>query len=334
MKIGIIIPSPILSPTGGVKIQAEMWRDGFNMLGHEGILINAWENQNWEAYDAIIIMGFGGSFRLWTKYLSWRTKKIAVAPIIDPTVNKYLYKFMVKYWGSQKYLGLTSRFHDLYLGTRNINLFFTRSNEETEYLSYACDVPKEQIHQIPLSVRFQPLDKMPVKEDFCFHSSRLYAANKNVSRLIQAAIKYNFPLYLGGILNGKTEEDWLHQQIDGHDNIHYIGLVSDDELKDWYRRAKVFALPSLSEGVGMVALEAAGYGAEVVLTNVGAPKEYWGGRARLIDPKSVDDIGQAVLECLTGKHKKQPGLMKFINEEYSLKSCSQTIVEALKTLSN
>lgn len=43
MKIGIIIPSPILSPTGGVKIQAEMWRDGFNMLGHEGILINAWE---------------------------------------------------------------------------------------------------------------------------------------------------------------------------------------------------------------------------------------------------------------------------------------------------
>ena len=175
---------------------------------------------------------------------------------------------------------------------------------------------------------------MPVKEDFCFHSSRLYAANKNVTRLIQAAIKYNFPLYLGGILNGKTEEDWLHQQIEGHDNIHYIGLVSDDELKNWYRRAKVFALPSLSEGVGMVALEAAGYGAEVVLTNVGAPKEYWGGRARLIDPKSVDDIGQAVLECLTGKHKKQPELMKFINEEYSLKSCSQTIVEALKTLSN
>ena len=87
MKIGIIIPSPILSPTGGVKIQAEMWRDGFNMLGHEGVLVNAWENQDWESYDAIIIMGFGGSFRLWTKYLSWRTKKLAVAPIIDTTVN-------------------------------------------------------------------------------------------------------------------------------------------------------------------------------------------------------------------------------------------------------
>lgn len=334
MKIGIIIPSPILSPTGGVKIQAEMWRDGFNLLGHEGILINAWENQDWESYDAIIIMGFGGSFRLWTKYLLWRTKKIAIAPIIDPTVNKFLYKILVKYWGSQKYLGLTSRFHDLYLGTRKIHLFFTRSYEETEYLSYSCDIPKNQICQIPLSVRFQPLEEMPVKENFCFHTSRLNAANKNVARLIQAAIKYNFPLYLGGILNGKTEEDWLHNLIDGHDNIHYIGLVSDDELKKWYKRAKVFALPSLSEGVGMVALEAAGYGAEIVLTNVGAPKEYWGGRARLVDPKNVDDIGLAILECLNGKYKKQPELMSYIKNKYSIKSCSERIIDALKTLSD
>lgn len=332
MKIGMIIPSPIISPTGGVKIQAEMWRDGFNMLGHEGVLINAWENQDWKSYDAIIILGFGGSFRLWMKGLSWNNENIAVAPIIDPTVNKYVYKFLVKYWGSQKYLGLTSRFHDLYLGTRNAKIFFTRSDEETEYLSYSCDIPKERIYQIPLSVRFQPLDEMPEKEEFCFHASRLYAANKNVSRLIQAAIKYRFQLYLGGVLNGKDEEEWFYGQIEDYDNIHYIGLVSDEELKDWYRRAKVFALPSLSEGVGMVALEAAGYGAEIVLTNVGAPKDYWGGRARLVDPLSVDDIGQAVMECLEGKHKKQPELMSFIQQEYSICGCTGKIVEALKTM--
>ena len=332
MKIGLLIPSPIISPTGGVKIQAEMWCDGFNMLGHEGVLINYWKDLDWKSYDAIIILGFGGSFRLWMKGLSWNNKKIAVAPIIDPHVNKYIYKFLVKYWGSQKFLGLTSRFHDLYLGTRKAQIFFTRSNEETEYLSFSCDIPKDKIYQIPLSVRFQPLDVMPEKENFCFHASRLYAANKNVARLIQAAIKYKFELYLGGVLNGKEEEDWLYSQIEGHENIHYIGLVSDDELKDWYRRAKVFALPSLNEGVGMVALEAAGYGAEIVLTNVGAPKEYWDGRARLVDPLSVDDIGKAIIECLEGKHKKQPELMTFIQREYSIKSCTEKIVEALKTM--
>lgn len=334
MKIGIIIPYPTISPTGGVKIQAEMWRDGFNMLGHECDLINPWNNPKWDIFDAIIMLGFGGSFRLWMQGLLWHNKRIAIAPIIDPKVNKYVYKFLVKYWGSQKYLGLSSRLHDLYLGTREIKAFFTRSKEETEFLSYSCDVPKENIYQIPLSVRFQPLDEMPKKENFCFHTSRLYAANKNVARLIQAAIKYNFPLYLGGILNGKKEEDWLHKQIDNHDNIHYIGLVSDDELKEWYKRAKVFALPSLSEGVGMVALEAAGYGDEVVLTKVGAPKEYWDGRACLIDPTSVDEIGQAIMKCLNGEHKKQPELMSFIKDNYSIKSCSEKIIEALKTLND
>ena len=89
MKIGIIIPSPILSPTGGVKIQAEMWRDGFNMLGHEGVLVNAWENQDWESYDAIIIMGFGGSFRLWTKFLSWRNiVDLSMLPTIPLKMKK------------------------------------------------------------------------------------------------------------------------------------------------------------------------------------------------------------------------------------------------------
>lgn len=332
MKIGMIIPSPSISPTGGVRIQALMWRDGFNMLGHEAVLINQWEENDWKSFDAIIVLDFGGSFRLWMDGLSWNNKNLAVAPIIDPNVNKYIYKFLVKYWGCHKYLGLTSRFHDLYLGCKKAKLFFTRSNQETEYLSYCCDVPKEKIFQIPLSVRFQPLSEMPEKENFCFHASRLHAENKNVSRLIQAAVKYGFELRLGGILNGTDEEKWLHKQIDEYENIQYIGMVSDEELKEWYRKCKVFALPSLLEGVGMVALEAAAYGAEIVLTNVGAPKEYWDGQAVLVDPLSVDEIGQAVIKCLNGEHRSQPRLMHYIDEKYSLRACTEMIVAALKTM--
>ena len=40
----------------------------------------------------------------------------------------------------------------------------------------------------------------------------------------------------------------------------------------------------------MVALEAAAQGAEIVLTNDGAPKDYYKGRAYLVNPKSVDEI--------------------------------------------
>lgn len=331
MKIGMIIPSAKISPTGGVRIQALMWRDGFNSLGHEGVLINDWEEQDWKSYDAIIILGFGGSFRQWMKGLSAINKNIACAPIIDPSQSKFVYKFLVKYWGSQKYLGLTSRFHDLYLGTRKAKIFFTRSKQETDYLAYSCDICRDRIYQIPLSVRFQPLKEMPPKENFCLHFSRLRAENKNVQRLIEAAIKYGFQLKLGGVLNGEAQEKWLHNLIDGHKNIEYIGMVSDAEMKEWYRRAKVFALPSLIEGVGMVALEAAGYGCEIVLTNIGAPKEYYNGRAELINPYSIDSIGLGIMKCMN-EGKSQPGLMNFINENYSLDACTRHIINALKSI--
>ena len=328
----MIISSPIISPTGGVKIQAEMWRDGFVMLGHQAELVNMWDTPDWKTYDAIIIFGYGGSFRLWMNGLSWNNKNLAVAPIIDPHLSKRNFRFLVKYWGCHKYLGLTTRFHDLYLGTRKAKIFFTRSNEETEYLSYCCDIPRERIFQIPLSVRFEPLKEMPKKEDFCLHFSRLRAENKNVKRLVEAAVKYGFQLKLGGVLNGDDERRWLHNLIDGHDNIEYIGLVSDDELKEWYRRAKVFALPSLQEGVGMVALEAAGYGSEIVLTSLGAPKEYYDGRAELVDPYSVDSIGQGIMKCLNGQRNSQPELMQYIEKKYSLLAITHQIVDALKTM--
>lgn len=332
MKIGIIMSTPMISPTGGVRIQAIMWRDGLRELGHDAELINNWDVPDWKTFDALIVFDFGGSFRLWMQGLSWNNKKIAVAPIIDPHWSMKKFKFFTKFWGSHRHLGLTSRFHDLYIGCQYGQIFFTRSDEETAYLSYSCDIPKDKIYQIPLSVRFQPLKEMPEKENFCFHASRLRADNKNVSRLIQAAIKYGFELRLGGILNGKDEDKWLHDQIDGHKNIQYIGMVNDNELKDWYRRCKVFALPSLVEGVGMVALEAAGYGAEIVLTNHGAPKEYWDGQAALVDPLSVDEIGQAIMKCLNGEHKMQPQLMHFIDEKYSVRACTEMIVDALKTM--
>jgi glycosyltransferase involved in cell wall biosynthesis len=190
------------------------------------------------------------------------------------------------------------------------------------------DLPKK-IKIVPLSVRTPFAKQMLQKEDFVLHMSRLYSPNKNVRRLIEAAaIKYNFQLRLGGILNGEEEKRWLHSLIDGHDNIKYIGLLSEEDLVKWYSRCKVFALPSLVEGVGMVALEAAAQSAEIVLTNDGAPKDYYQGRAYLVNPRSVDEIGQACLQALKGG--KQPELLDFMHKHYTLEACTKQLIEALQ----
>ena len=183
-------------------------------------------------------------------------------------------------------------------------------------VNYALEIPQEKIVKIPLHYRIPPLEGFPQKEDFCFHASRLKSANKNVPRMIEAAKKYGFNLKLAGHLMGDSERGWLNGLVGDSKNIEYVGEISEAELLDYYKRAKVLALPSMFEGVGMVALEGAAYGCEVVLTNVGAPKEYYDGRAILVNPSSVDEIGQGISKAIKERFA-QPELKTYIETHYS-----------------
>lgn len=329
MKIAIINSNAAISVGGGVRVQGLMWADGLERLRHQCDLINFWDENDWVKYDWIIILSYGDMFSSLVRSLSKINPNIAIAPIIDPKWSKAVFKFLCRYWGAKKHFGLSSRFHDLYLYGRNAKVYLTRSNQETEYLSDCCDISRDKIKQVPLSLRFDVADSMPLKEDFCFHCSRLRAENKNVPRLIEAAKKFGFELKLAGSLHGKSDEEWLYNLIGDADNIEYVGMVSDEILIDYYKRCKVFALPSLLEGVGMVALEAAAYGAEIVLTNIGAPKEYWQGHAELVNPYSVDEIGTGVLKCMKKDFSKS-GMLDFIRENYTIEACSKKLINALE----
>jgi glycosyltransferase involved in cell wall biosynthesis len=59
--------------------------------------------------------------------------------------------------------------------------------------------------------------------------------------------------------------------LDGR--VHFIGEVSQAELAVWMRRACVFVLPSLSEGLGRVVVEAMATGTPVIGSSVGGIQE-------------------------------------------------------------
>lgn len=328
MKIAIIKPTESPEPTGGVKVQGLMWKEGLESLGHQVDLIDFWKNYDWSGYDWIIILQFGGMFRTMVPIMRGLCKNLAIAPIIDPKWGYKKYKFFAKYWGFQKHFGLTSRFHDLYDRRSLFDIWLVRSEYEASYVEKCFDIDRNKICIVPLQVRVPFADTVPPKENFCFHASRLKSANKNVSRQIQAAIKYEYNLVLAGYLNGPEEYKWLESLIKGHDNIKYVGTLSEEELLNYYRRCKVFALPSTIEGVGMVALEAAANGAEIVLTNLGAPKDYFQGRAELVNPYSIDEIGQAVMKLLN-EGKSQPELLSFMKTNYTSEACSKMLEDAL-----
>lgn len=326
MKIGITIPHASVNYSGGINVQARMWRDGLVSLGHMVDLLTPWDKFDYENYDFIIILGYGKLVADFVRlYKQFKNIKIVSAPILDPN-DIPLWKFkLLKYYGSER-LKLHSHYHDYYRCKDDFCLFLARSEYEKKYIVEGFNIEADRVKIVPISMRFDnvPDINLSMKADSCLHVSRLFDTGKNVKRLIEAAKKYGFSLRLAGTIHGPEEQKWLDDNIGEADNIKYIGWLSEEDLREEYKMAKVFALPSIIEGVGMVALEAAVYGCEICLTELGGPKEYYNGRAVLVNPYDVDSIGNGVMEAMSKKNS-QPELSQFVMQEYSVVACMRKL---------
>lgn len=310
----------------GVRVQAQTWAEELIKKGHEIVFVNSWEKHSWKDYDIVHIFGPVQFIRSFVEGLkSVNDEQVIVySPIIDTNQAIWKYK-LISYAGCDR-LRLSTHQYNVRKCKHLINLWFVRSQYELSYVNKAYDVPVDQIKVVPLSFRIPTIDYYPPKDDFCLHVSTLCEGRKNVMRLIDAAIKYNFKLILAGSI---TEKDFIpfREKIDANDNIQYFGRISDEELIDLYKRAKVFALPSLYEGVGMVAVEAAAYGADIVVTNLGGPKEYYGNMSFVVNPYNVDEIGKAVLLAFKSE-TRQPALMNYVQTNFNISHCVDLLVEA------
>jgi glycosyltransferase involved in cell wall biosynthesis len=99
-------------------------------------------------------------------------------------------------------------------------------------------------------------------------------------------------------------EDRPHKNIDRLLKAHRVlydrmgarcpRLVDDRALLQLYRNALALVYPSLYEGFGLPILEAMAAGIPVITSNCSAMAEVAGGAAILVDPRSIDQIEQAM----------------------------------------
>jgi glycosyltransferase involved in cell wall biosynthesis len=330
MKIAFFISTNLsISHFNGILMQAKTWATALEAKGHTVIRVNPWEKQQWEDYDIIHIIGDVKNIDKMAKALKKRNDRIAFSPIIDTTHSVFFYRLR-SYWGSHL-LHLESSGFLIRQAAKHIKHFVVRSQYEFIYANKSYSVPSEKISIIPLSYRLPVCDGFSVKENFCLHVSKITDERKNVKRLIEAAIKYHFKLILAGSISSEKDFAPLKKLIEDNDNISYLGRVEDEELIQLYHRAKVFALPSINEGVGMVALDAALYGCEIVVTKLGGPCEYYNGMAYKVNPYSVDEIGQSVIKAMY--HSSfQPKLKEYIKHEYALSVCMDKLVGVYESI--
>jgi glycosyltransferase involved in cell wall biosynthesis len=74
------------------------------------------------------------------------------------------------------------------------------------------------------------------------------------------------------------------------DRVHFAGRVDDAALDRWYRGARMLVHPALSEGFGLIVLEAMQRGVPVICSDSGALPEVVGDAALRHAPRDVDGL--------------------------------------------
>jgi len=145
---------------------------------------------------------------------------------------------------------------------------------------------------------------------------------KNSLRLLQAFIKIRdrYPQAQLIIAGGETLFDYqayrdeFFQVVEEAnltigESLILPGVIDDRDMPTLYRCADAFVLPSVKEGWGMVILEAIASGIPVITANIPPFTEFLTPQqALLIDPYSVEEIAQAMLEII------EPNLSKSLVE--------------------
>jgi glycosyltransferase involved in cell wall biosynthesis len=134
------------------------------------------------------------------------------------------------------------------------------------------------------------------------------APNKRVPTLIEAVarLRARTPAVRAVIIGDSTDlyENELHacrelaRRRGLADRLHFLGQVTDDELRDAYRSAHVFVMPSRHEGFCIPVAEALACGVPVVAARAGALPETVGAAGLTFTPDDPDDLARQISRVL------------------------------------
>lgn len=177
---------------------------------------------------------------------------------------------------------------------------------------------------------FNPSPKPFIEEygitDFILCVGRI-SRRKNQLALIRAMKGLSIPLVLIGHVN-----DPLYFRLcrENGEEVLFLPHLPQEILKSAYAAAKVHVLCSFFDTPGLVALEAALAGCNIVTTRIGTGREYFQDHAWYCDPHSIPSIKQALLKAYASPFKRD--LQKRIMNCYSWEVVAKKTCEAYQKL--
>ncbi len=166
-----------------------------------------------------------------------------------------------------------------------------------------CDIETLQSEKVPIELDEYhmsldtPVDliqKLPTKYIFC--AAKL-SPRKNIELVLNAMQELDESIMLviaggEGWENESLKVKLKEMKLQGR--VLNLGYLTKSELKYCYSKSLAFVYPSFFEGFGLTILEAMACGAPVITSNCTSIPEVAGDAAILIDPKSVNQLVNAV----------------------------------------
>ena len=117
---------------------------------------------------------------------------------------------------------------------------------------------------------------------------------KNQLNLIKALNNTKYKLVLIGAPSANQNEYYLRCKAAAGPNVTFLDRIPHDDLVRYYQLAKVHVLASWFETTGLSSLEAAIMHCNIVITEKGDTREYFGDDAFYCEPESPESIKAAV----------------------------------------
>ncbi len=171
--------------------------------------------------------------------------------------------------------------------------------------SRVAGIPQARIQVVPNGVNLAnfPFAEPQTRENLLLFVGT-FIERKGGQHLIAALpqVLERFPGYqLAMVGEGPLRPDWQAQinHLGLQDRVRLVGTRTQAEISAWMRRARLFVLPSLEEGQGVVLVEALASGLPCLGTTAGGiPDVITPAVGRLVRPGSPGELGQAICDIL------------------------------------
>lgn len=339
MRIGFMVPLDLAFVNGGIKTQASQTINHLKKLGVEATLINPWEMINEHELDLVHVFHAGIQTLEGVKKCSEMGLKIVLSPVFftrhSPSVIK-------------RSMNVEKMFRNIAKGIRTdysvkaevcelADFIAPNTQAEAKLIRDGFGISESKISVIPNGVESRFAEAAPdtfhniySERDFILFAGQAGAPRKGLITLLKAASNLDQDLVIIGDLYDDEYGRTCKNIIENNGRYHHLPNLPHDSplLASAYAASKVFVLPSLYETPGIAALEAALTGSEIVITEVGGTKEYFGDHAFYVKPYSTDSLQKALHLAL--KKVKGSDLKNHILQNYTWDRVAMATIEAYK----